>query len=174
MHILTEATPVQPSYTPPPDDGRTLYLSGLLALRNGEAAEAALLLTQALRHSPEHAGMRRNLVRALLVAERWDQVIIQANAALAGAPDDAELHFARATALNALGQHARACAAFARSLALQPDHAASWLNMGNASADLDDLASAETLYRTAIRLAPAMAEAHASLGYVLTMPGRLN
>jgi hypothetical protein len=46
--------------------------------------------------------------------------------------------------------------------------------MGNASADLDDLASAETLYRTAIRLDPAMPEAHASLGYVLSMRGRLN
>jgi len=69
--------------------------------------------------------------------------VMQANAALVGAPDEAEMHFARGTALNALGQHTRACAAFARALSLQPNHAASWLNMGNASADLDDIATAE-------------------------------
>jgi len=117
--------------------------------------------------------MRRNLVRALLVTERWEQAAMQANAALAGSPDDAELHFARATALNALGHHARACAAFARALSLQPNHAASWLNMGNASADLGILSRPRRLYRTAIRLNPALVEAHASLGYLLTMQGRL-
>jgi tetratricopeptide (TPR) repeat protein len=173
MHSLTNTEHAQPAFTPVVDDGRTFYVSGLLALRNGDAAEAALLLTQALRRSPAHTGMRRNLVRALLVAERWDQVVMQANAALAGTPDDAELHFARGTALNALGQHTRACAAFARALSLQPNHAATWLNMGNASADLDDLATAEALYRTAISLDPTLAEAHASLGYLLTALGRL-
>jgi Tfp pilus assembly protein PilF len=173
MHVLADTTPTQPMFPAAPDNGQALYLSGLLALQNGDAAEATLLLTQALRRFPGHAGMRRNLVRALLVAERWDQVVIQANAALAGTPDDGELHFARGTALNALGQHSRACGAFARALTLTPNHAASWLNMGNASADLDDLASAEAMYRTAISLDPALAEAHASLGYLLTMQGRV-
>jgi Flp pilus assembly protein TadD len=175
MHILTDPGPAQPPpiLQPPQDDGQALYVRGLLALRNNQADEAALLLTQALRRRPGHSGMRRNLVRALLVAERWDEVALQSSAALAATPDEAELHFARGTALNALGQHARACAAFARALALQPDHAASWLNMGNASADLEDLAAAETLYRTAIRLDPALPEAHASLGYLLTRQGRL-
>lgn len=168
MHTVMDRAVAQPS-SPPTDDGRELYVQGLLALRDGEAGDAVSLLTRALRRQPAHPGMRRNLVRALLISEQHEQVVIHSDAALSATPDDGELHFARATALNALGQHARACAAFARSLALQPDHAASWLNMGNASADLDDLASAETLYRTALRLDPAMAEAHASLGYVLTM-----
>lgn len=156
------------------DGGRDLYLHGLLALRDGDAEDAASLLTRALRRQPNHAGMRRNLVRALLVAERFEQVVIQANAALSATPDIAELHFARGTALNALGDHTRACAAFARALSLQPNHAPSYLNMGNASADLDDLTSAETLYRAAIRLDPTLAEAQASLGYILTMQSRLN
>jgi Flp pilus assembly protein TadD len=175
MNSFMEAAPAQPPrlQAATRDDSRELYVRGLLALRNGDIAEAVSLLTHALRRRPGHHGMRRNLVRALLIGERFEQVVVQANAALAGAPDDAELHFARGTALNALGEHARACAAFARALSLQPDHAPSWLNMGNASADLDDLASAETLYRTAIRLDVTLAEAHASLGYVLTMQGSL-
>ena len=176
MSILTRGVPLHPppSAVPLPlDDGRSLYVEGLIALRNGKAEEAAALLTQALRRRPTDHGMRRNLVRALLVAERFSEVVLQANAALAGMPDDPELHFARGTALNALGQHAQACAAFARTLSLQPAHAPSWLNMGNASVDLNDLASAESLYRTAIRLDETLAEAHASLGYVLTIQGRL-
>ena len=173
MHTLMDHPLALPFVPPEAGDGRALYIRGLLALRNGDAEEAAALLIQALRWQPTHRGMRRNLVRALLTAEHYEAVVHQANAALAGTPDDAELHFARGTALNALGQHARACAAFARALSLRPDHAASWLNMGNASADLDDLASAETLYRTAIRLDAALPEAHASLGYLLTMQSQL-
>jgi Flp pilus assembly protein TadD len=169
MHTLVDHALAQP----PADDERTLYMRGLLALRDGDAEGAASLLTQALRWQPTHRGMRRNLVRALLAAEQYPQVLHQANAALAGTPDDGELHFARATALNALGQHTKACAAFARAVALRPDHAASWLNMGNASADLGDLVSAETLCRTAIRLDPHLPEAHASLGHILTLLGRL-
>jgi tetratricopeptide (TPR) repeat protein len=176
MHILMDGPPAQslpPPVVSPPDDGRALYVQGLVALRDGKADEAASFLTQALRRQPAHPGMRRNLVRALLLGERFEQVVVQANAALWSMPDDAELHFARGTALNSLGHHARACAAFARALSLQPAHAPSWLNMGNASADLDDLASAEALYRTAVRLDATLAEAHASLGYILTMQGRL-
>lgn len=173
MHTLVDRAPAQSFAAPGADDERALYMRGLLALRNGDAEEAASLLTRALRWHPTHRGMRRNLVRALLAAEQYEQVLHQANAALAGTPDDGELHFARATALNALGQPTKACAAFARALSLRPDHAASWLNMGNASADLDDLASAETMYRTAIRLDPLLPEAHASLGHVLTQQGRI-
>ena len=173
MHTLVDHRLAQPPAEHAADEERTLYMRGLLALRNGDAEEAASLLTRALRWQPTHRGMRRNLVRALLAAEHYEQVLHQANAALEGTPDDGELHFARATALNALGQHTKACAAFARALSLRPGHAASWLNMGNASADLDDLASAETLCRTAIRLDPRLAEAHASLGHILTLRGRL-
>jgi tetratricopeptide (TPR) repeat protein len=154
-------------------DESALYVAGLQALRGGDAQEAAFLLTRALQRQPMHRGVRQNLVRALLALEQHEQVLVHANAGLLEAPRNAELCFARGTALNGLGQFALACAAFARALSLQPDHAPSWLNMGNASLDLDDLASAETLYRTAIRVDTALPEAHASLGYLLTMQGRL-
>ncbi len=144
-----------------------------MALRDGRAEAAAELLQRALRREPGHAGMRRNLVRALLAAGRFEQVVPQADAALDAAPDDAELHFARGSALSALGRSAAACAAFTRAVALRPEHAPSWLNHGNAAADLDDLAGAEALIRTAVRLDPGLAEAQASLGYVLTRLGRV-
>ncbi len=152
---------------------QALYVQGLAALRDGDLDHAIGLLTCALRHQPTHHGMRRNLVRALLQAGRHDQVLLQSNAALDLRPDDAELHFARGTALNALGQPSKASAAFATALSLQPGHPDSWLNMGNAAADLDDPAAAENMYRAALNLDPSLAEAHASLGYILTEQGRL-
>jgi Flp pilus assembly protein TadD len=183
MHIVTDAAlsqlfpppppPPPPPAPTPPDDGRALYVQGLTALRDNDTETAIPKLTQALRRQPTHQGIHRNLVRALLLAERYDQVLCQAEAALSATPDDAELNFARGTALNALGHPARACVAFAHALARRPDHAASWLNMGNASADLDDLTSAEALCREAIRVDRTLAEAHASLGYILTRQGRI-
>ena len=171
MHTVMDRAATQIRVPTAAMEDQALYVRGLQALRHGAPEEAVSLLIRTLRRQPEHRGVRRNLVRALLMAERFAEVLFHANAALAETPDDAELRFALGTALNALGEHSRACAAFARALSLRPDHAASWLNMGNASADLDDLTSAETLYRTALRLDPAMAEAHASLGYILTMQG---
>lgn len=176
MHSLMDRELAQPASIPPvvfADNAQALYVQGLQALRDNQPDAAIALLAQALQRQPLHPGMRRNLVRALLLTQRYEQVVAEADVALSVTPDDAELHFVRGTALNALGQSAQACAAFASALALQPNHAPSWLNMGNASADLDDLATAETMYRTAIRLDAAFPEAYASLGYVLTMHGCL-
>lgn len=174
MHTVMDRPPALLAFAPETEEGQALYVRGLLALRDGDAVDAVSLITRALRWQPANLGMRRNLVRALLLAERYPHVEIEADAALVRTPHDAELHFARGTALNALGRHSSACVAFARALSLRPGHAASWLNMGNASADLDDPAAAETMYLTALRLNPALAEAHASLGYILTMQGRLD
>jgi Flp pilus assembly protein TadD len=155
------------------DDGIALYLRGLTLLRDGDPEDAACLLFQALRRQPAHPGMRRNLIRALLAARRFDQVLPQADAALAADPDNAELHYARGTALNALGRATAACAAFHRAVLARPDFAPAWVNWGNASVDLDELDAAEGFYRTAIQHDPALVEAYASLAYVLTRQGNL-
>jgi Flp pilus assembly protein TadD len=168
----SRAIPTSPP-EPLPQGGRELYIQGLLALRSGDADAAVELLITALRRQPSHQGMHRNLVRALIAAGRFQQALMQADACLAAAPDDAELHFARGTALNAMGETVRACVALTRAAALQPNHAPSWLNLANARADLDDLEAAEDLCRRAIRLDPALTEAHASLGFILTMRGQL-
>lgn len=177
MHTSTEpaasraaaASPAEPWL----DDGRALYIQGLVALRDSDTDAAVELLTAALRRQPSHQGMRRNLMRALLAASRFRQALMQADVCLLAAPHDAELHFARGSALNGLGEPARASAALTRAAAFRPDHAATFLNLANAQADLDDLAAAEDLCRRAIELDPKLPEAHASLGYVLTAQGRV-
>jgi tetratricopeptide (TPR) repeat protein len=164
----------QPSpLEPRPEVGRGLYIQGLLALRDGDADGAVRLLLAALRWQPSHQGMHRNLVRALIAAGRFPEALAQADAGLAAAPNEPEFHFARGTALNALGEPGEACAALTRAVALRPGHAPSLLNLANAQADLDDLAAAEDLCRRAIRLDPELIEAHASLGFILTARGQL-
>jgi tetratricopeptide (TPR) repeat protein len=162
-----------PLATQPASD-RSAYRLGLLALRDGRLDTAVSLLRRAVETNPLDPGIRRNLVRALLAGGRFVEVLAQASLALALAPRDAELHYALGTALTGVGQPARACDAFARAIEIKADHAPTWLNFGNAATDMDDLASAEALYRTAIRLDPGLPEAHASLGYLLTRFGRLD
>jgi Flp pilus assembly protein TadD len=52
MHTLGDHRLAQPFALPEADDERALYMRGLLALRNGDAEEAASLLTRALRWQP--------------------------------------------------------------------------------------------------------------------------
>ncbi len=167
MQSLEDTLAVQPA------SDRSAYRLGLLALRAGDLAAAVTLLRRAVAANPLDAGIRRNLVRALLAGGQFVEVLAEASRALAMAPDDAELYYALGTALNGTGRPARACAAFARAIELKADHAPTWLNFGNAATDMEDLESAETLYRTAIRLDPGLPEAHASLGYLLTRLGHL-
>jgi tetratricopeptide (TPR) repeat protein len=154
-------------------DPHALYVSGLLHLRAGVHAQAIDNLTAALHMQPDHHGARRNLIRALLATGQSQAVLHQAEIALATEPANPELHYARGSALNAIGNPAQAAEALQQAVALNPAHAASWLNLGNACADLDDLDTAERYCQTAITLDPVLAEAHASMGYLLTAKGDL-
>ena len=142
-------------------------------LRDGQPVQAAEHFEAAVAALPTHAGARLNLVRALLAAGEMQRVLAAADAMLVSLPDEAELHFSRGTALNALAQPLAAREALLRAVALGPSHAPSWLNLGNACVDLDDLDIAEGHIRTALSLDPKLLEAHASLGFVLTAQGRL-
>jgi len=46
MHTLADVALGQPSFSPIADDGQALYVSGLLALRDGDSQEAVTLLTR--------------------------------------------------------------------------------------------------------------------------------
>jgi tetratricopeptide (TPR) repeat protein len=103
-----------------------------------------------------------------------------------GKTDEANLHFARAIALEpgyvtarydwgvALldqGRVAEAIAQFAAAVRLAPDHADAYVNFGNALMQVQRAAEAVPQYETALRLKPA-ADAHYDLGVALTEVGR--
>jgi protein O-GlcNAc transferase len=122
-----------------PGQPRALFLSGLLLLDEKRPDEAARMFSRAIERDPTHQGARVGLARARLAASRFEQALAAAEAGLALFPDAAELHFVRGTALNVADRSVEAAAALARAVALDPGHAASWLNLGNAEADLDRL-----------------------------------
>lgn len=155
------------------DDPSSLYVLGLMHMRSGQLRYSVALFNRVLTLYPEHEGALRNLVRALLAANRPTETLAQADRALGTFPDEPELHYARGTALSAIGQHEQAWAALSRAVALDPGHAPSWLNLGNACADLGDLETAERHCRTALRIEPTMAEAQVSLAFMLTAQGHL-
>jgi len=150
------------------DDSHSRYFAALAHLRDGRAQQAVATLRDVLANDPGHAGARRNLIRALLAARDHDAVLAEATLAANHAPESAELHFLRGTALNALSRPEEARVALTASVALNPKFAPAWLNLGNACMDLDDLANAETHCRHAIALDPGLIEAQVSLGFILT------
>ena len=66
-----------------------------------------------------------------------------------------------------------AAAAYQRYLALRPDDAPIWVQLGHALKESGDLADAEVAYRRASEIAPRDHDAPLQLGHVLKLQGRL-
>jgi tetratricopeptide (TPR) repeat protein len=79
-----------------------------------------------------------------------------------------EAHFVAGLAHAALDRPDRATVALRQCLGLAPGHARATLALGNALIDLDRLGEAEKHLRRAIAFDPALPEAHASLGFLLS------
>jgi tetratricopeptide (TPR) repeat protein len=156
-----------------PDDTRTRYMAGLTQLRAGQFSAAADTLRGVLARDASHGGARRNLIRALAAGGEHEAVIRETIEAPRQYPDSAELHFLRGTAYNALGRPLKARAALSIAVALNPNFAPAWLNLGNAFMDLDDLTAAEAHCHRALALDPKLIEAWISLGFILTAQNRL-
>jgi Flp pilus assembly protein TadD len=154
-----------------PEQPNALYLYGLLQLKDGRAAGAVRLLEQAARYRPD-SDVWLNLARARLEMGDHSAALDAADEVLGMAGPSAEALYLRGTALNGLHHPEAALDALLDAAALEPGHAATWLNLGNAYADLDQMETAEHHICRAIDLDPSMVEAHASLGFVLCSQGR--
>ena len=149
------------------------YMAGLTHLASGQVVAAIDALREVLSSDPSHAGARRNLLRARAAAGDHAAVIAETTEALRQHPDSAELHFLRGSALNGLFRPVEARDALTTSVALNPNFAPAWLNLGNALMDLDDPIAAEAHCRHALNLDPTLIEAIVSLGFMLTAQGRV-
>ena len=76
-------------------------------------------------------------------------------AAVALAPSDFESWSGLAQTMGALGDHAEEVAAYRRALAIQPDHATSWVSLGVSltASSADDPEAAEEAFRRAVEVA---------------------
>jgi Tfp pilus assembly protein PilF len=104
---------------------------------------------------------------ALMQAGRFMDAEAPCRAALALAPDDAELHFTLGTALLARGAAACAQASLGRALALDPSHASALNNLGHALRLLGRHSAAAAAYQRALLLRPEHPGIRNNLGAVL-------
>ena len=86
-------------------------------------------------------------------------------------PEDLNLQFRRANALRCDGLRDEAIAIYRKLLALRPDCAEIYNNLGLALQDGERLAEASENYRQALRLKPGLADAQNNLGTVLVTQG---
>jgi predicted TPR repeat methyltransferase len=76
------------------------------------------------------------------------------------------------TVLRERGDLEKAVATLREAIALKPDHAPAWQNLGNALGDLNRLDEALDAHCEAMRLAPRSADSHRHLGALLHAVGR--
>ena len=156
-----------------PEQPNAPYLYGLLQLKAGRAAEAAVLLERAadLRQDAE---VWMHLARARLAAGDFEAALrATAGAMVHGAPLS-EVLYIQGTAENACGRPEEAVVTLGKAAESTPEHAAIRLNLGNALADLDRLDEAKGHIEAATVLNPLLVEAHVSLAYLLARMGQLN
>lgn len=114
------------SIAPARRDADARALIGRLALEQGALDAARTTLEPAAAEHPAHAGVQAALC-ALDARERRDaDCARRLDAAVAAAPEAADLARLRAAALGAAGRHDAAVAAFARAIAIDPDATATY------------------------------------------------
>ena len=95
-----------------------------------------------------------------------DELAIWADT-IAKRPANARAHASQALALSQRGRPAEAVPVFQRALALDPQSAATALNLGTAYFELRDFAEAAVHFRRAMALSPKLAAAQTNLGAAL-------
>ncbi len=110
---------------------------GQILARKGDLDSAIAHFGKALAADPDSSSVRANLShaladkgRALAVKGDFDQAIVQFQSALEATPDSAEVHNDLAFALVRKGRADEAVAHFQKAVALKPDFAEAWFNLG--------------------------------------------
>jgi tetratricopeptide (TPR) repeat protein len=142
--------------------------------RAGKAREAVLLLREAVRLAPNHAGLVGNLGNALLASGERSAAIAALERACTLEPGASQLAYNLGTALLDEGRLADARAALERALALgklgkHAFEAHARVNLGRLDEIEGQLESAAEQWRRAAELAPRLARPH----YLLARVGRL-
>jgi tetratricopeptide (TPR) repeat protein len=101
---------------------KALHHLGILALQNGDYAEAAEQIGRALDISSNQPLAHTNRAAALNALRRHDEALAHLDQAEMLKPDDIEILTARGKALMSLGRYAEAITNFDRVIVLRADH----------------------------------------------------
>jgi tetratricopeptide (TPR) repeat protein len=127
------------------------------------------------RPTPEDLARQRTLSRAAQAAiDRgdWPTALGGLERLVVEVPNSPEVHQRLGRVFQALGDPARAEAAYRRALELEPEYADALTGLGEVEADRGRLAEAARHIAAAIEIDPARAEAHIAQGRVLESLGR--
>ncbi len=146
----------------------------LSALRSNDAAEAVRLAEQWGAAEPNLAAAHRWHALALQQAGRHEQALDRLDAALALAPEDAELHLQRAGLLLALRQFDDAGQALQQTTGLNPNSLQAYVMQAHLAIGRNELDEAERQARLAARLAPEHPEVEALQGMLALRHGEVD
>ena len=155
-----------------PHHFEALHWLGVLRLQQGDAAEAAALISKAVEQRPQALDALSNLAAALTMLNRSAEALAICDRILAAKPHDAETLFNRGVALMHLRRPAQALESFERTLAQRGDHLRAMFNRGNMLAALERHAEALQSYDRVLALNPQVLPAVQNRGNVLVKLGR--
>src|SRR5262245_13654292 len=155
-----------------PHHFEALHWLGVLRLQQGDAAEAAALISKAVEQRPQALDALSNLAAALTMLNSSAEALAICDRILAAQPRDAETLFNRGVALMQLRRPAQALESFERTLAQRGDHLRAMFNRGNMLAALERHAEALQSYDRVLALNPQVLPAVQNRGNVLVKLGR--
>ncbi|MCU0254652.1 MAG: tetratricopeptide repeat protein, partial [Acidobacteria bacterium] len=150
-----------------------ILLAGMSSLRAREFADEGTLWRATLARNPRAHMATINLARWLVAQDRArEAVALEPDAAAMGPRDRADLLHNVGLAWQALGDAARAEAAYRGALAAIPDHPAAATNLGNLLFAAGKTTEAEALLRAALAAEPGVADRSYNLANLLAATGR--
>ncbi len=147
-------------------------LRAVIAIRAGNAVEAASAARRSLQSDPTRATAYALLGDALLMSRQPQKSLESYRAALLRDSGLVSAHLGLGNALLALQRPQQALASYDEVLRLQPDDAEALFQRGNAQFELKDLASAVASYDRVVALRPSDAAAFCNQGSALLLMGK--
>lgn len=155
-----------------PGHSQALYLSGVLALQQGQAGRSIALLQESLKYEPRQPLAHRDLGNALQQVQRFAESLASYDKSLALKPDQPDLFNNRGIALVNLGRLDEALESYGRAIALKPDYTQAYNNRGTLLSGRGRAAEALADFDRAIALDPNYARAIVNRVGVLAELGR--
>ena len=140
------------------------------ALREkGRLDEAINHYREALRIRPDFTEVSQSLAGALKSQGKFDEAVSQLQNSDS---NDVETQYILANTLASQGKLDEAISYYRRIVAVKPDHADAYMNLGVAVAMKGNIDEAVSAFRQALKLKPDNAETHYNLGYALSLQGK--
>lgn len=145
--------------------------AALAAHRQGDARAAESGYLQILAADPVHLDALHLLTALRLQQGLAGDALALAERVLTLAPDVADAHGNKGSALQALGRYGEAAASFRKAMRLAPEAAHHPFNLGNTLRADGDKGGAVRAYRAALALDPDLVQAHSNLAATLSEQG---